>query len=171
MKHFLLILFFSSLLFAKIENFKTFQSDFIQKVTNDQNQTITYDGKFYATHTKKALWIYEKPVTKKIYFQNTQVLIIEPELEQVIITNLENTPNIALLMQEAKEISPQKYVTKFMETTYTIYTKKETIQKITYRDKLDNLVEILFSNQVIDAVLDDSFFKAEIPMGYDIVRE
>ena len=162
---------FTTLLFAKIENFKTIQSDFTQKVTNDQNKTIVYEGVFYATNDKKALWIYEKPVAKKIYFNNTKVLIIEPELEQVIITKLENTPNITLLLQEAKEVSPNKYVTKFMETTYTILTSKESIDKVVYRDKLDNSVEISFSNQSTNLFLDEELFRAEIPKGYDIVRE
>jgi len=162
---------FTTLLFAKIEHFKTIQSDFTQKVTNDQNKTIVYQGSFYATNDKKALWIYEKPVSKKIYFNNTRVLIIEPELEQVIITTLENTPNIAQLLQEAKEVSPNKYITKYQETIYTILTQKESIEKVVYRDKLDNAVEILFSNQSTNLFLDDELFRAEIPKGYDIVRE
>lgn len=171
MRFFGMFLFLTTLLFAKIEHFKTIQSDFTQKVTNDQNKTIVYEGTFYATNDKKALWIYEKPVSKKIYFNNTRVLIIEPELEQVIITTLENTPNIAQLLQEAKEVSPNKYITYYQETTYTIYTQKEQIEKVSYRDKLDNAVEILFSNQSTNLFLDEELFRAEIPRGYDIVRE
>ena len=171
MKKLILMLFLTSLLFAKIENFKTIQSEFTQKVTNDQNKTIVYDGTFYATQDKKALWVYEKPVAKKIYFTGTKVLIIEPELEQVIITTLENTPNITLLLQEAKEISPNKYIAKFMETTYTINATKHSIDKVTYKDKLDNLVEIVFSNQSTNLFLDDELFRATIPKGYDIVHE
>ncbi|MDD3342430.1 MAG: LolA-like outer membrane lipoprotein chaperone [Sulfurospirillaceae bacterium] len=171
MKTFLLILFFPILLVAKIENFKTIQSDFIQKVTNDQHKTIVYEGQFYATQDKKALWIYEKPVAKKIYFNANKVVILEPELEQAIITTLENTPNIALLLQEAKEVSPNQYITKYRETTYTIYTTNLTIERITYHDKLDNAVEIVFNNQSTNLFLDDALFNVEIPKGYDIVRE
>lgn len=171
MRFFWIFFCLTTLLFAKIEHFKTIQSDFTQKVTNDQNKTIIYQGLFYATNDKKALWIYEKPVAKKIYFNNTRVLIIEPELEQVIITTLENTPNIAQLLQEAKEVSPNKYITKYQETTYTILTQKENIEKVVYRDKLDNAVEIIFSNQSTNLFLDDELFRAEIPRGYDIVRE
>jgi len=171
MRFFWIFFCLTTLLFAKIEHFKTIQSDFTQKVTNDQNKTIIYQGLFYATNDKKALWIYEKPVAKKIYFNNTRVLIIEPELEQVIITTLENTPNIAQLLQEAKEVSPNKYITKYQETTYTILTQKESIEKVVYRDKLDNAVEIIFSNQSTNLFLDDELFRAEIPRGYDIVRE
>lgn len=171
MKKILLMLFFTSLLFAKIENFKTIQSDFIQKVTNDQNKTIVYDGTFYATQDKKALWIYEKPVAKKIYFNGNKVLIVEPELEQVIVTTLESTPNITLLLQEAKEITPNKYSAKFMDTVYNIDATPHAINKVTYRDKLDNLIEIVFSNQSTNLFLDDELFRATIPKGYDIVHE
>ncbi|ACZ12409.1 LolA-like outer membrane lipoprotein chaperone [Sulfurospirillum deleyianum] len=171
MRFALLLFTLASLLFAKIDSFKTIQSDFVQKVTNDQNKTIVYQGVFYATHDKKALWIYDKPVEKKIYFNETRVLIIEPELEQVIITTLENTPNIAQLLQEAKEISTNTYVTKFMETTYTILANTHGIEKVLYKDKLDNSVEILFSNQSTNLFLDDTLFKADIPKGYDIIRE
>ena len=50
-------------------------------------------------------------------------------------------------------------------------TNDQNIEKISYKDKLENNVEILFSNQSINLFLDDELFKAEIPKGYDIVRE
>lgn len=169
----LLMIFLScvTMLFAKIDHFKTIQSDFTQKVTNDQNKTITYEGRFYATEDKKALWIYDKPVSKKIYFNNSRVLIIEPELEQVIITTLENTPNITALLQDAKEISANKYTTSYMQTTYTITTSMKNIEKVSYKDKLDNAVEIIFVNPSSNLFLDEELFKAEIPKGYDVIRE
>lgn len=171
MRYLGMFIIFATLLFAKIDHFKTIQSDFTQKVTNDQNKTIVYEGMFYATDDKKALWIYDKPVSKKIYFNNSRVLIMEPELEQVIISTLENTPNLAQLLQEAKEVSPNKYTTKYQDTTYTIFAQKGMIEKISYRDKLDNAVEILFSNQSTNLFIDEALFRAEIPRNYDVVRE
>ncbi|AFL68739.1 LolA-like outer membrane lipoprotein chaperone [Sulfurospirillum barnesii] len=171
MRFSLFLFILTSLLFAKMDHFQTIQSNFSQKVTNDQNTTIIYEGLFYATNDKKALWIYEKPVSKKIYFNQNRVLIVEPELEQVIITTLQNTPNIAQLLQEAKEVKPNTYITQFMETTYTILAQKGTIEKVMYRDKLDNAVEIVFYNQTTNLFLDDELFKGEIPKGYDVVRE
>lgn len=154
-----------------IEAFNTIQSDYIQNVTNDQQKTIRYEGKFYATKDKKALWIYNKPVAKKIYFNDTKVIIIEPELEQVIITTLENTPNIAQLISQAKEIAPNTYATTFMDTTYTIKSSQSAIENVTYKDKLDNRVEILFSNQSTNLFLDEILFHADIPLGYDVIRQ
>lgn len=162
----------SSILFAgSLEGFKTIQSDFTQNVTNDQNKTIHYEGKFYATKNKKALWVYHKPVAKKIYFNDTKVVIVEPELEQAIITTLENTPNIAQLMREAKEIAPNRYQTTFMETTYTINATQNSIKSVVYKDKLDNHVEILFGEQSTNLFLDDTLFTPEIPAGYDRIRQ
>lgn len=172
MKLFLIaIICFSSVWGKNLEAFKTIQSDFIQNVTNDQQKTIRYEGKFYATKDKKALWIYDKPVAKKIYFNDTKVIIIEPELEQVIITTLENTPNIAQLISQAKEIAPNTYATTFMDTTYTIKATQNTIENVTYKDKLDNHVEILFSNQSTNLFLDTVLFHADIPLGYDVIRQ
>lgn len=172
MKLFLMLCVCLSSLWSKnLESFKTMQSDFVQSVTNEQQKTIRYEGAFYATQDKKALWIYKKPVTKKIYFNDTRVVIIEPELEQVIITTLENTPNIADIIAQASEIAPNTYATTFMETTYTIYATQRAIEKVTYKDKLDNSVEILFSNQSTNLFLDEALFNAEIPLGYDVIRQ
>lgn len=172
MKIFLLsIVCFCSLMGAKLEAFKTIQSDFKQHVTNEQGKTIGYEGTFYASKEKKALWVYHKPVAKKIYFNDTKVVIVEPELEQVIITTLENTPNIAALMQEAKEIAPNTYATTYMETTYTIVASDHRIEKVTYKDKLDNSVEILFTNQSTNLFIDDVLFNVDIPAGYDVIRQ
>lgn len=161
----------TTLFAAPLEAFKTIQSDFIQNVTNEQNKTIRYEGKFYATKEKKALWIYEKPVAKKIYFNDTKVVIIEPELEQAIITTLENTPNIAQLIREAKEVAPNRYVTTFMDTIYTIRASQNHLEAVRYKDKLDNTVEILFSNQSTNLFLDEPLFTADIPLGYDLIRQ
>ncbi len=117
------------------------------------------------------MWIYEKPVAKKIYFNDTKVVIIEPELEQAIITTLENTPNIAELIRQAKEIAPNRYQTTFMETTYTITATQTTIKNVVYNDKLDNHVEILFGDQSINLFLDDALFVPEVPVGYDYIRQ
>ena len=42
MRFFGMFLFLTTLLFAKIEHFKTIQSDFTQKVTNDQNLSLIH---------------------------------------------------------------------------------------------------------------------------------
>jgi outer membrane lipoprotein carrier protein len=106
-----------------------------------------------------------------MYFNANKVVIIEPELEQAIITTLKNTPNIANILKNAKEIAPFTYETNFDDITYTIYTKQEQIQKIEYKDKLDNKVVIEFLNQSINGYLDASLFEVVIPQEFDIITQ
>jgi len=165
------LLFTCSFLLAGIFDFSTISSDFKQTITNEENSQIVYEGSFYATTQKKALWIYKQPVEKKIYFNKNKVTIIEPELEQAIITNLQNTPNITELLKKSVEKENGLYETIFENTTYRIYTKNNEIQKITYNDRLGNSVKIRLSNQSTNTVLDDALFQVHIPTDFDIISQ
>ncbi len=158
-------------LFANPLEFKTFSSDFTQKITNENNSTIDYKGTFYATSDSKALWIYKFPVKKSIYFKKERVLIIEPELEQVIITTLKKSPNLAEIIKEAKKIKENEFEATFNDTIYHITVKNDQIVNIKYTDKLGNRVKISLSNQKKDAPLRETLFKPVIPKDYDIISE
>lgn len=171
MKRILTLILFTTFLSANELNFETIQSDFTQIITNEQNSKIMYEGNFYATSNAKALWIYTKPINKKIYFDKNTVVIVEPELEQAIITNLKNTPNLTEILQSAKKVSSDRYEASYEETTYSITIKHGKIATIEYRDKLDNAIVISLSNLVKNAFLDDALFKEEIPLDYDILTQ
>ena len=165
------ILFTCNLLFAGIFDFDTISSDFKQTITNEENSQIVYEGSFYATTQKKALWIYKTPVEKKIYFNKNKVIILEPELEQAIITNLENTPNITELLKKSVKKDNGNYETRFQNTTYVIHTKNDVIKEITYKDKLANSVKIELFNQTTNTVLDDTLFQVKITFAFDIITQ
>lgn len=171
MRFLLLISVFFTFSFSNILDFNSIQSSFKQTITNEEGKQIHYEGSFYALKEEKALWIYNKPISKKMYFNSNKVVILEPELEQAIITTLKNTPNIANILKNAKEIAPFTYETNFDDITYTIYTKQEQIQKIEYKDKLDNKVVIEFLNQSINGYLDASLFEVVIPQEFDIITQ
>ncbi len=166
---FLSILFLN--IYANVFDFKTLQSDFIQTIKNEQNSTITYKGSFYATNRQVALWIYKTPVKKKVYFIKNKVVIIEPELEQAIITNLQNSPNFTSIIKSAKQISEDRYMTRYEDTNYYIDIKNNNISQISYKDRLDNRVTIKLKNQEKNIILDDALFKLNIPKDYDIVTQ
>ncbi len=166
----LLITFFLST-YANIFDFRTLSSDFVQTIQNEQNSTITYTGSFYATDKKVALWIYKTPVEKKVYFIKNRVVIIEPELEQAIITTLKNSPNFTQIIKEAKQISKNRYMTSYEDTNYFINTKNGLISSITYKDKLENSVIIKLKNLEKNIVLDSVLFKLNIPKDYDVVTQ
>lgn len=164
-------LFTCSVLFAGIFDFNTISSDFKQTITNEENSKIVYEGSLYATTDKKALWIYKTPVEKKIYFNQNRVVILEPELEQVIITNLDNVPNITELLKQSIKKEDGTYETSYDSTTYVIHTKNDEITKITYSDKLGNSVQIELLNQTKNTVLDDSLFETTIPLDFDVITQ
>jgi len=171
MKFFLIISIFFLNIYAGVLDFKTLHCDFTQTIKNDSNSTIIYTGNFYATNQKKALWVYKSPVEKKVYFKDNKVAIFEPELEQVIITTLKNSPNITQIIKDAKQISKNRYTTVFEDTRYFINTKKGEISSITYKDKLENRVKIVLKNIEKNIILDDALFEIKIPKNYDIVTQ
>ncbi len=158
-------------IYANIFDFRTLSSDFVQTITNEQNSTIAYTGSFYATNRQIALWIYKTPIKKKVYFIKNKVVIIEPELEQAIITNLKNSPNFATIIKGAKKISKDRYVANYEDTNYYIDVKDNEISSISYKDKLENRVDIRLKNVEKNIVLDDALFKLNIPKDYDIVTQ
>jgi len=169
----IILLFFAVLSFlnASFNNLSTFQADFEQILKNDRNDTITYTGKIYADKNEKALWIYKTPVFKKIYYKNKQVVIIEPELEQVIISKLDKVPNVLNILQKAKKIKNNLYLATCCKNSYKIYLKNGVISKITYKDKMQNSVTIIFSNQKVNKTIPKSIFTYKIPNNYDILKE
>lgn len=171
MRYGILFAFLTTFLWAHVLEFKTLQSTFVQTITNEQNTKIVYKGSFYATNEAKALWIYNTPIKKKIYFNKNKVVIIESELEQAIITNLNNTPNLTKILQSAKKISENLFEANYDETTYFIHINEEKIEKIHYKDRLENSIEILLENQIQNTLLDDTLFEAIIPQEYDIITQ
>ncbi len=169
----IILLFFAIVSFvnASFNNLSTFEADFKQILKNDRNDTITYTGKLYADKNEKALWIYKTPVFKKIYYNNKQVVIIEPELEQAIISKLDKVPNVLNILQKAKKIKKNLYLATCCKNSYKIFLKNGIISKITYKDKMQNEVTIIFSNQKVNRKIPNKIFTYKIPKDYDILKE
>ncbi|WP_331773835.1 LolA-like outer membrane lipoprotein chaperone [Sulfurospirillum sp. 1612] len=171
MKYFLLIAIFIIKIQAGVLDFKSLQSDFTQTITNDENSTITYTGTFYATAANQALWIYKSPIKKSVYFDGNHVAIVEPELEQVIMTTLQRSPNLTQIIADAKKMHHDTYKATYENTDYFINIKNDTIQDIHYKDKLDNHVVIHLKNLQKNIILDATLFQVKIPEGYDVIDQ
>jgi len=162
----------SSLFCSDLSRLESFESDFKQIITNDQNSKIIYKGKLYAKKEKNlALWIYTSPIDKKIYYSEGKVVIIEPELEQAIFAKLDKVPNILSLLKKAERISKNTYITAFNNTNYKITLNGDKIEKITYKDELQNKVTILFSHQKSNEPIKNDKFVYKIPGDYDILNQ
>lgn len=155
-----------------IKDLQSFKANFIQKIISANDKQIDYEGEVYIKSSGKVLWKYKTPIIKNVYILNDYVIVDEPELEQAIFTTLEDEINILNLLKNAKKVNQNTYMAKIGEIDYLIeLSKDKKIEKIRYKDKLDNDVQIKFENIIQNQKIDDEIFKFVQPEGYDIIRK
>nr|WP_314794433.1 LolA-like outer membrane lipoprotein chaperone [uncultured Campylobacter sp.] len=155
--------------FAGGIEFDTLSANFSQTVQSDDAK-ISYGGDFSATK-ENAVWHYKTPTIKNIFFSFTKVVVIEPELEQAIITNIKETPNLTAILANAKPNKKGVYEASFDDVKYLIELKGDLPSKISYTDKMDNKVVINLSNVRKNAPVNEAIFKPAIPKNYDIITQ
>ena len=155
--------------FAGGIEFDTLSANFSQTVQSDDAK-ISYGGDFSATK-ENAVWHYKTPTIKNIFFSFTKVVVIEPELEQAIITNIKETPNLTAILANAKPNKKGVYEASFDDVKYLIELKGDLPSKISYTDKMDNKVVINLSNVRKNAPVNEAIFKPTIPKNYDIITQ
>lgn len=158
---------------ADIKQINSFKSQFTQTITSPSGKVIEYKGDVFIVNTGKILWKYKTPIIKDVYVKKDLVIIVEPELEQVIYTQLEKQINIIELLNNAHKIENNKYKTKIDNIDYLIVLDNKTkkIVNISYEDKLENQVVIDFKNTIENEKIDDSIFSFERPDYYDVIRK
>ena len=109
-------------LFA-LSKIKTFQANFVQNITNEQAQSVTYKGRLSFKTPYFSKWIYTSPVQKKIYFNKNDVFIVDDLLEQVTVAKLNRQLNLSKLLKKAKRQKSNHYRAKFANTIYNIFLK------------------------------------------------
>jgi len=163
---------FSSVIASNnLENLKSFKANFIQKIANESNKVIKYEGEVFIKNNGRVLWKYQTPIIKNVYIINNIVIVDEPELEQAIYTTLEDNIDMIKLLKEAKKVAQNKYETKLYNTLYTIKTKEDKIESLSYTDELENKVLISFENIEQNIELNDSIFNFLAPKDYDIIKK
>ena len=171
MKHFLIISILYIWSFADLTNFSSFEADFVQTITDEKGEVLSYSGSLKALKPQFALWNYETPVEKRVYIQDKSITVVEPELEQVIIRRISNDFDFFTLIKNAKKIDKENYVATFEESDIYIELKDSKVLSLSYKDKFDNDVKILFSKQQHNKQISPSLFKASYSQGYDIITE
>lgn len=157
--------------FGENFDFNSIKSDFVQTITSPEGALVKYEGSFYAKKPNQALWQYKKPIDKSIYYLHEDITIIEPQLEQVIKSKVTNIPDIPSLLKNSKKDHEGNTYTMFDDTKYIIKFKDKKLSKIEYIDKLENSVNITFTNPEFDTIIDNDIFHYHIPSNYDIVRD
>ena len=171
---FLLCLIFCSIYsFAAsdIKNLDSFKANFTQNITSSSKNVIEYVGEVYIKKSGKILWKYKTPIVKNVYINNNVAIVDEPELEQAIFTQLESEINIIKLLNNSKKVDNSTYKTNIEDVDYTIKVTGDRIDEIIYKDKLENNVQIKFSNVSQNGEISDEIFKFTVPTSYDVIRK
>jgi outer membrane lipoprotein carrier protein len=170
-KIFLTIFLSLPLLAFNFEKINTFEADFSQSITNHSGKEISYSGKVFIKKPLQILWQYNEPIQKNVFLINTRVTIIEPDLEQVIISTLENEINILDILQNGEKIDANTYKSFVYNKPYLFSIKDDQLKQIEYKDDVDNKVVITFKNIVQNQPIKDSIYKYNIPTDYDVIRK
>ncbi len=166
MRFFLLAFLFSA--FVKAATIDTLSGNFIQTLLSPEADTVTYKGYLYIDSNERALWVYETPSEKKIFISNEFVTVVEPPLEQAIITKLDSTYKISSLLKETLE-NGETSITH-SGVLYTVSFKDSKPTTISYADEMENQVTILLENVIINEQIDNNLFIPQIPSHYDTIR-
>ncbi|MBT0883582.1 outer-membrane lipoprotein carrier protein LolA, partial [Campylobacter sp. 2018MI13] len=127
--------------------------------------------KFYYQN-EKSLWQYLNPDEKKVYITKNEVVIIDDDLEQVIISkeqiDLANILKNVSLYEKKEDFVI--YKAKYDNIIYYVKVLNNLLTNISYKDELDNQVSIDFINSKINLKINDDIFKYSIPKNYDVIR-
>jgi len=158
-------------LYAKI-NITTFHSTFVQTVTNDQNRTLRYEGEVWFQKSPFTVkWIYKKPNHKEIYITDSQLFIIEPDLEQVVMRKFDKKDDFFSTLDRAVLVKGNRYKTYYQGKDIIIDLKDGKISRVTYTDKLGNKSSIEFIDPVQNAPLNQSVFEVRVERDWDVIKE
>ena len=171
MRSIFLLISLATLTYASMPDIKFFDADFEQKIVDDKGKTLSYSGHIKATRPNYVFWSYEKPVVKNIYISGEKLLIIEPEIEQVISKRIDQKFNFFNMIKNAKKIDKNSYKTEFNNSEFTIKIEHSKLTSISYKDKFDNSVTIRFSKQVQNRKVPLEVFTPEIPAAYDFIQD
>ncbi|MDF1875602.1 outer membrane lipoprotein chaperone LolA [Sulfurimonas sp. SAG-AH-194-I05] len=171
MKLLFIPLLYSSIAFASLDTIYSFQANFSQTVTDDKNVSISYEGYVQAKKPQNALWNYQTPIVKDIYINQYRVVVVEPEIEQVIIRKIESSFDFFKMIRNAKKINDTTYEAHYMESQFIITIQDDFIQAIAYIDSFENNVKITFTKQKQNIKIDKEVFIADYPRDFDVVGD
>ena len=169
MKTLFLLISITIISFANIFDITNLKADFKQTIKNNSSSNISYKGTI-VLNENNILWHYNEPI-KNVYISNSKVIIDEPELEQAIISNIDEELNLLNILKESKKIDNKTYENTLNNIVYTIKIHEEKLQAIFYTDELENKVSIIFTNVKVNTKVDNSIFVFNAPSYYDIIRK
>lgn len=161
----------TTLIANDFKNLKTFEASFTQTITNSSGNEVKYEGLLYIQEPDKIKWIYQNPIEKFVYIKKNRVTIIEPELEQAIVTQLDKEINILNLLKNSQKISGNLFLSHFNNIDYSLTLENKKLKQISYKDELENDVLISFEKIQQNHKIDQKIFNFLIPLEFDIIKK
>ncbi|MGL2571244.1 LolA-like outer membrane lipoprotein chaperone [Helicobacter pylori] len=153
-----------------LQNLQSFSASFKQVLKNEK--PLVYYGILKAKAPNWALWVYEKPLKKEIYMNDKEVVVYEPNLFQATITPLKDKTDFFTILKQLKKQADGSFKTTINKTTYRLTFKDGKPFSLEFRDEMNNLVTITFSQAEINPKIPNEIFvfnpKDE---NIDIVRQ
>ncbi|MEA2019697.1 MAG: LolA-like outer membrane lipoprotein chaperone [Campylobacterota bacterium] len=166
---FILVIFYANA--SNLKDITSYQASFTQSIVNSSNKEILYNGTIYIKKPSDVLWKYNDPIIKNVYILSNQVIIIEPDLEQVIISTLKEEINILDLLKNSTKISKNRYEAIIYDKKYILTIKNNQLTQINYSDEIENKVTIYFKDIKQNHKISSTYFKFKIPNSYDVIRK
>ncbi|MGL2596177.1 LolA-like outer membrane lipoprotein chaperone [Helicobacter pylori] len=153
-----------------LQNLQSFSAHFKQVLKNEK--PLVYYGILKAKAPNWALWVYEKPLKKEIYMNDKEVVVYEPNLFQATITPLKDKTDFFTILKQLKKQTDGSFQTTINKTTYRLVFKDGKPFSLEFKDEMNNLVTITFSQAEINPKIPNEIFvfnpKDE---NIDIVRQ
>ncbi|GAA7502316.1 LolA-like outer membrane lipoprotein chaperone [Helicobacter pylori] len=153
-----------------LQHLQSFSANFKQVLKNEK--PLVYYGVLKAKAPNWALWVYEKPLKKEIYMNDKEVVIYEPNLFQATITPLKDKTDFFTILKRLKKQDDGSFKTTIHKTTYRLVFKDGKPFSLEFKDEMNNLVTITFSQTEINPTIANEIFvfkpKDE---NIDIVRQ
>lgn len=164
-------IFLTSILNAEISLPNSFKAKFKQTVTNQKKKKIEYFGNILFSKPNNLKWIYLIPTQKDVCTDNTDLIVVDHDLEQVSRYILDNKFNLPAVINGASKHKNNIYITKYNDKDYTIEVdNKNRLKKVLYYDDLENIVTIEFLNiKYSNKNIKSQSLECKIPKFYDLL--
>lgn len=156
--------------FAVSFDYDTFEATFTQTIKNKSGKKIEYKGKLTAKKPSLALWEYLKPMKKSVFISSESVIIYEPELAQAKYLRKKSSISLESVLKNAKPEGGNSYSAKDGDITYHFTVSNNMIDRLTYKDSLENDTEIIFSNRKKNIQVSEKIFEFKPTADIDIIK-
>ena len=149
-----------------------FTANFTQMITNTKKKTIRYAGKVYFSNKTNFKWMYTKPTKKELCVDNTDVVVVDHDLEQVSYFLINKGFNFVKIIKEAKVYKKNIYFAVVDGIRYTIKVdSKKRLHSFAFFDNLDNKVQLVLKKlKYGKGKINKKKMTCKVPKEYDVIR-